>query len=265
MQKTARANPYDQPHLYDQAFGSEWREEMAFLILCFEQYAAVNVHRVFEPACGTGRLLFRLARAGYEVSGLDLNERAVAYCNERLRRKGFHATALIGDMTDFRLPRKVDAAFNLVSSFRHLNSESAAKLHLRRMAAALRPGGIYAVGLHLTPTGRAPCDVEVWTARRGRSRVRTRVSTTSRNLRRRQERIRITFATHTPTSTGQLESRIMLRTYTARQFCSLLSSVNAFEIVAIHDFRYQIDTPITLGSRTEDAVFVLRRRPNANH
>ena len=240
MQQTAAANPYDHPRLYDLAFGAEWQAELKFLTASFDKYAAIKVRRVFEPACGTGRLLFRLAQAGYAVSGLDLNERAIAYCNERLRRKGFRATATVGDMTDFRLPRKVDAAFNLVSSFRHLGSEAAARSHLGRMADGLRPGGIYAVGLHLTPTGRAPSNVELWTVRQGNLRVRTRIAMTRRDPRRREERIRVTFAVRTPTTNVQFENRIVLRTYTAQQFLRLLSSVQEFEIVAIHDFRYQI-------------------------
>jgi SAM-dependent methyltransferase len=262
MQKTATANPYDHPRLYDLAFGAEWQAEMKFLTASFEKYAAIKVRRVFEPACGTGRLLVRLARAGYAVSGLDLNERAIAYCNERLSRQGFRETATVGDMTDFQLPRKVDAAFNLVSSFRHLGSEAAARSHLRRMAASLRPGGIYVLGLHLTPTGRAPCDVEVWTVRQGQLRVRTRIAMTRRNLRRREERIRVTFTVRTPTTNVRLENRIVLRTYTAPQFLRLLSTVAEFAIVALHDFHYQIDAPVALGPRTEDVVFILRRRPS---
>ena len=63
----------------------------------------------FEPACGTGRLLVKLAAAGYQVAGNDLSRKAVDYCNARLARHGFPAAATVGDMADFRLPRKVDA------------------------------------------------------------------------------------------------------------------------------------------------------------
>ena len=122
MLKTATANPYDYPRYYDLSFGAEWREEMAFLTASFAKYATVDVRRVFEPACGTGRLLFRLARAGYKVSGLDLNERPLPSVMTA-SRNGLRATATVADMTNFQLPGKVDAAYNLVSSFRHLRSK----------------------------------------------------------------------------------------------------------------------------------------------
>src|SRR5215471_486427 len=81
-------NLYDYPRYYDLVFGSDWKPEFDFLRQVFDKFAGGKVRRVFEPACGTGRLLFRLGQAGYGVSGLDLNPRAVDYCNRRLVRHG---------------------------------------------------------------------------------------------------------------------------------------------------------------------------------
>ncbi len=132
-----RADIYDYPRYYDLVYGSDWHAEFRFLLGCFDRHARAPVRRVFEPACGTGRLLFRLGREGYEVSGLDLNPKAVQYCNDRLVRHGLPASVLVGDMTRFHLPRKVDAAFNMINSFRHLPDESSAQRHLQAMARAL--------------------------------------------------------------------------------------------------------------------------------
>ena len=43
-------------------------------------------------------------------------------------------------MSDFRLRRKADAAFNTINSFRHLDNENAARNHLGCVAAALARG-----------------------------------------------------------------------------------------------------------------------------
>ena len=127
MNEVIQASLYDFPKYYDLVFGSDWKAEFDFLVACFDNLAGRKVRRVFEPACGTGRLVYRLAKAGYEVSGLDLNPRAVEYCNRRLERRGLAASAFVGDMADFRLPRKVDAAFNMIGSFRHLLDGQAAQ------------------------------------------------------------------------------------------------------------------------------------------
>ncbi len=82
---------YDYPQYYDLVYGSDWKAEFDFLLNCFERYATPHVRRVFEPACGTGRLLIKLAPAGYEVSGNDLNAKSIRYCNRRLERQWLSA------------------------------------------------------------------------------------------------------------------------------------------------------------------------------
>jgi SAM-dependent methyltransferase len=90
------ANLYDYPRYYDLVFGSDWKAEFDFLRRVFDKVGGQRVRRVFEPACGTGRLLFRLALAGYQVSGLDLNPRAVKYCNQRLMKHRKPASVFVG-------------------------------------------------------------------------------------------------------------------------------------------------------------------------
>src|SRR5438093_175497 len=125
------ANLYDYPSYYDLVFGSDWKAEFDFLRQAFDKFAGRRVRRVFEPACGTGRLLYRLALAGYDVCGLDLNSRSVDYCNKRLIRHGKLVSVVVSDMSAFSLPRPVDAAFNMINSFRHMLSEREAASHLR--------------------------------------------------------------------------------------------------------------------------------------
>ncbi|MDE0737470.1 MAG: class I SAM-dependent methyltransferase, partial [Pirellulaceae bacterium] len=120
MIETLDGNLYDYPSYYDLVYGSDWKAEFDFLVGCFQQFARIPVNHVFEPACGTGRLLYRLAASGLQVSGLDLNPHAVDYCNQRLERKGFQDRVICEDMTDFQLESPVDAGFNMINSFRHL-------------------------------------------------------------------------------------------------------------------------------------------------
>ena len=124
---------YDYPRYYDLVYGSDWKAERDFLVAVFEQHASRRVKRLLEPACGSGRLLLPLARAGFLVSGLDLNPAMVEYCNRRLDRHGFGQPAWVGDMSDFELTTPVDAAFNTINSFRHLEDHQQAVGHLESM------------------------------------------------------------------------------------------------------------------------------------
>ncbi len=256
-------NLYDYPAYYDLVFGSDWKAEFDFLLQVFEHFAPGKVQRIFEPACGTGRLLYRLADRGFDVSGLDLNPRAVDFCNKRLVRHGYAASIFCGDMSNFRLPKKVDAAFNPINSFRHLLSEQQAEDHLRCMAEALRPGGIYVLGLHLTPTAGEPMTEESWSARRGHLAINTHLATMELDRRKRTERCRMKLDIYTPTQRRQIIDELVFRTYTREQIERLLARVSDLEIAELFDFSYRIDRPIELEPETQDVVFILRKRKAA--
>jgi hypothetical protein len=194
------------------------------------------------------------------IAGLDLNEKAVAYCNRRLARHGVEQNARIGDMADFRLRPRADAAFNMINSFRHLPSEDAARTHLRCMSESLAKGGVYVLGLHLTPTRGKPMEREEWAARRGNLTVLSRLRTVGRDLRGRVETVHMCFDIYTPSRIFRLANRVDFRTYTARQMEVLLRKVPSLESIATYDFSYRTDHPIRVGPRTEDVVYVLRKR-----
>lgn len=258
--ETIEANFYDFPKYYDLVYGSDWKAEFDFLLGCFEKHASGTVRRVFEPACGTGRLLVKLAGARFGVGGNDLNPKAVAYCNARLERHGFAPSATIGDMADFRLDQPVDAAFNTINSFRHLVTESQAQSHLHSMALALRPGGIYVLGLHLTPTRGEPIQDESWSARRGNLTVLSRLWVIEHNSRKRQELVGMSYDIYTPTRQFRIVDQTGFRTYTARQMKTLLDGVPEFEVTSVYDFGYDLHQPISIDARSEDVVYVLQKR-----
>ncbi len=255
-----RGNVYDYPKYYDVLFGSDCQAEFDFVTACFARYARRPVRRLFEPACGTGRLLAKFAKAGYEASGIDLNRKAVEYCNARLVRHGFAPTAAVGDMSDFRLKCKVDAAFSTINSFRHLQSEEQAQGHLECVARALAKGGIYALGFHLTPRGESLCDEESWSSRRGHLSVLSRMWSMEVDRRRRQERVGFVLDVYTPTRQFRLKDEFLFRTYSVAQFRRLLERVPQLETVETYDFAYAMDQPIRVTDETEDVVYVLRKR-----
>lgn len=260
MIETLQGNLYDYPKYYDLVFGSDWKAEMDFLEDCFEKHTDLVVRRLFEPACGTGRLMYRFAQVGYEVAGNDLNRAAVDYCNARLRRHDLPPTAEVGDMCDFRTKRKVDAAFNTINSFRHLATEQQARDHLGCVARSLKKGGLYVLGLHLTPTrGRAMAEEESWAARRGNLSVLSRMWSIRLDRRRRAETVGMTFDVYTPSRVFRLENQFDFRTYTAQQMDDLIQSEPGLEVAETYDFAYDIDCPVEITATTEDVVYVLRR------
>lgn len=258
--ETISGHIYDYPEYYDLVFSTDWKEEYHFLFDCFAQHAQVPLRKIFEPGCGTGRVIWRLAADGHDVSGLDLNPKAVAYCNKRLKSKGLPETAFVGDMTDFTLPQPVDLSFNLINTFRHLLTEEQANAHLRCMADCLSPGGLYLLGLHLLPTGCDPMGHEAWTAKRATLTVESDLTTTELDPVNRIERFRMTFDVTTPRRKFRIIEPITFRTYTADQILEFANSEPRFELVETYDFNYDIAEPVVVGETTEDVVLVFRRK-----
>lgn len=258
--ETIQADIYDYPKYYDVLFASDWKAEYDFLLGCFAKHVKGKVRRLFEPACGTGRLLIKFAQAGYEVGGNDLNPKAIKYCNARLKRNGFPETAEVGDMCDYRLKKKVQAAFNTINSFRHLQTEEQAVSHLECVAGSLTKGGIYVLGLHLTPEQGALCEHEAWSAQRGHLCINSEMQSLEVDRRRRTERVQFMFDVYTPSRQFRLSDEFTFRTYTSKQLQSLLDKVPAFELVETYDFAYEVDQPITIDQETEDVVYILRKK-----
>ena len=254
-----RADLYDHPKYYDLVFGSDWKAEYDFLLDVFSKYRPGAVKTLFEPACGTGRLLFKFAKAGYDIAGNDTNEKAVAFCNARLKKHGQPQTAVVGDMADFRLGEPVDACFNMINSVRHLQSEAAIEAHLNCVADALKPGGLYVLGLHLTPEDDDWEGEETWHARRGQLSIISDMRTVDFSRADRMETLAMTFDVRTPSARFLMRDEMKYRTYTRHELKDLLDRVGRFETLETYDFCYEIDEPIVVDAETEDVVHVLRK------
>jgi SAM-dependent methyltransferase len=260
MTEVVSESIYDHPKYYDLVFGADCAAEMKFIRQCGERFASGKVRKLFEPACGTGRLLVHLAKHGYGVAGIDLNPKAVEFCNQRLARKGIRGRAWVADMSDFTAPAKYDVAFNTINSFRHLLTQQQALGHLRSMGNCIRRGGLYLLGVHITPNEAAPSDTESWSARRGHVGVNTHMWTIDRNKRTRIERFGIRFDIHTPSRNWRIEDMLVLRSYTAEQMRRLIRDSEVWQCEETYDFHYQIARPIVVDASSEDVVYILRRR-----
>ena len=120
------------------------------------ELAAAQGGRVLEVACGTGRVLVPLARAGHRVVGLDASPHMLARAREKLAVGGLEASGrarlVRGDMRSFELGEQFDLAIIAVKSFAYLLTRADQQRALAAVAAHLRPGGLLALDLlHPSP------------------------------------------------------------------------------------------------------------------
>ncbi len=236
------------------------RPELDFLIKALRHYCKGNSSRLLEPACGTGRLILPLSRAGFRCEGYDINTHALNYLINKLNRNCIDARIYEADMVSFKQTgRKYDAAFCTVDTFRHLLTEQAALEHLINTSRMLKPGGIYILGMHLQ-VGNKPSQQPIkWTARRGRLQVKTSMRQLSLDVNQRREQLGIKLKAKGDKHIYKHESSYELRTYSLTQFKSLITKAG-FTIETVVDEYYDLTHPIVPDAKTEYAVFILRKR-----
>lgn len=259
---------YETPAAYDALFADGTRREADFLEAALARHgraaaarraASGSAPRVLEPACGSGRLVAELARRGARVTGFDRSRAMLDYARARLARRGLAARLFEADMADFETAGRFELAHCLVSTFKYLDSERAARAHLARVAERLVPGGLYVLGFHLSEYGEG-ARVERWQARRGRSTITSRAELAAPDRARRRERVRLRLSVAAPGGVRRSETRFWFRTYDEREVRRLLAAVPELELAAVHDFDYRIDRPGRLDGPRLDQVLVLRRR-----
>jgi ubiquinone/menaquinone biosynthesis C-methylase UbiE len=131
-----------------------------------------------EPACGTGRYLRVALSRGTRVVGVDRSGAMLDYAAKRLGKidpSNRDWKLVQGGMEDLGgsvAPESIDFAFNPINSIRHLETDRAMLDHLAGVARALKPGGIYAVGMSIAAYRLEQETEDVWEGRRGRCTVR---------------------------------------------------------------------------------------------
>ena len=98
--------------------------------------------RIADICCGYGRHLARLAKAGYDVVGLDSSEMMLGYCRELLDHAGLASQLVRGDASGLPFPdESFDVVLNLFNSFGYFLEEGQNMRVLQETARILKPGG----------------------------------------------------------------------------------------------------------------------------
>ncbi len=256
---------YDTPLYYDIVFDDGTVQEADFLEAAFAKHAtSAKGRRLLEPACGSGRLALELARRGWAVSGFDGNAHMIEFAQQRMAAAGLKARLWEDWMQSFTLPKGVKGGFDLahclVSTFKYLHTEADAVECLKRVATALRPGGLFLLGLHLTDYEAVKAEHERWVAKRGRIEVVCNTHTWPADQITRLEKLRTRLKITDTGRTHVQETHWQFRTYNAAQLRALLRRVPELEYLECYDFTYDIHDPRKLDDRYADVLLVLRRR-----
>lgn len=103
---------------------------------------------VLELACGTGRMLVPMAKAGLDVTGLDVSPVMLAGARARAKHMDTSVRMTAGDMRAFRFPQPFALVFVAVNSLLHLTSTQDLRSCFASVRHALLPHGRFVFDIH---------------------------------------------------------------------------------------------------------------------
>ena len=170
MNESRNPSPYDAPELYDHLFDS-----LDFDIPYWVEAAKSAAGPVLEIACGTGRILLPILKAGVAIDGIDSSPAMIARLNVKAAAAGLAVRAETADMRSFEMGRRYARIFCGFNGFAHCETTGDQLACLRSSLDHLEPGG--ALVLHMSypgpaywlePEGKAVLEHEVALPRGGK-------------------------------------------------------------------------------------------------
>ncbi len=221
---------YDEPMLYDVLHGKGTADEVRGLRHLGDRLGLDPAGPWLEPACGSGRYVRAAVAQGVRIAAFDLSEAMIAYARSRMdsAKPGTYRLG-VADMRTFDAASlapgwRFELAFNPINTIRHLETDAHLLAHLERIHGALRPGGVYVVGLSLSVYGFEQPSEDTWHGSRGSLKVNQVVQyTPAHGGRDRTEQVHNVLAVTRPSGTRVIPSAYGLRSYDRDQWDSVLA------------------------------------------
>lgn len=119
----------------------------SYLIGLLKRYG-IDSGLVLELGCGTGNMTERLARAGYDMIGVDCSEDMLEIAQEKKLESGLDILYLEQDMREFELYGTVRAVVSVCDSLNYILEEEELLQVFRLVNNYLDPGGIFLFDLN---------------------------------------------------------------------------------------------------------------------
>jgi SAM-dependent methyltransferase len=129
-------SPYARPDLYDLLF-----DPLDYDFEFYLEAARAADGPILDVACGTGRVMLPLLRAGLDVDGVDLSAAMLQRCADKVKREGFAPRLERASMSEFRMPRRYAMVMIPFNAFAHNLSSDEQIATLSRCREALAPQG----------------------------------------------------------------------------------------------------------------------------
>lgn len=127
---------------YDCLFGEDSFRRAADDVPCIRQLTGVEAGSVLDLGCGPGRYSIPLARAGFNVTAVDLSPYLLERAREREDREDVGVEWVRADMREFHREAAFDLAVSMMTSFGYFEDPADDIRVLENVHYSLAEGGI---------------------------------------------------------------------------------------------------------------------------
>ncbi|MGI6037189.1 MAG: class I SAM-dependent DNA methyltransferase [Limnochordia bacterium] len=133
---------------YDGLIGVDYDLWLSYIQRVLAEYGLDKPGQVLDLACGTGEMTLRLARLGWDVTGVDVSIDMLAMAENKLRAQGLSAAFLHQDMRFLATPGSFDLVLCCCDALNYLLSPWQLQRTFQRVRSCLRPGGLFIFDLN---------------------------------------------------------------------------------------------------------------------
>ncbi|MBD1382075.1 class I SAM-dependent DNA methyltransferase [Metabacillus arenae] len=135
---------YVYDYLMDEAPYEQWKK---WIITKMTEYSSGQ--KILDLACGTGEISVRLAREGFEVTGIDLSEDMLTVAQQKAFEAGLQISFFQMDMRELSgFEDQFDSVIICCDSLNYLLAEEDVFKALKSVYRQLKPGGILLFDIH---------------------------------------------------------------------------------------------------------------------
>ena len=113
-------------------------QEVAWIMTALDQRPGA---RILDLCCGQGRHAVPLARAGFQVAGLDLSTYLLDQARQSAAEAEVEVEWTLGDMRSLPWREAFDGCINMFTAFGYFEDEADNQQVLHQVCQALKPGG----------------------------------------------------------------------------------------------------------------------------
>ncbi|MCJ8163850.1 class I SAM-dependent methyltransferase [Pontibacter sp. E15-1] len=129
---------FDSPYYHILYNNRDMQEAQHFMDRLLAYLHAKPHERILDLACGQGRHSIYINQKGYDVTGIDLSAKSIAYARQFTTPRLHFA---LHDMRQVYRPEYFDFVLNLFTSFGYFENETENVVALAATAKSLKPGG----------------------------------------------------------------------------------------------------------------------------